>query len=272
MKAIISDIHSNWEALQAVLQDAARHGAREVYCLGDLIGYGPNPRECLDLIRYLEFPVVLMGNHDQAAIGQPHGFNPRAMEALNWTKKELFSPGPGPADGPEQRRRFLAQRPLTHQEGDFLYVHGSPRDPLHEYVYPEDASNARKMGEIFSRVTRYCFMGHTHIPGIFTPDLCFHSSEELSNGYRLNGDKILCNVGSVGQSRDGDARACYVLIENDVIQFRRIRYEMNVTAAKTRAIPQLDESMWLGEMREEAPSKRRRSRTTPLPATYAAKA
>src|SRR5436190_2015397 len=108
MKAIISDIHGNWEALQAVLQDAARHGAREVYCLGDLVGYGPNPREVVDLLQYLEFRVILQGNHDHAVLGQTRGFNPHAEETLRWTKHELRVPQPN-AEAVDRRRRFLCQ-------------------------------------------------------------------------------------------------------------------------------------------------------------------
>jgi len=250
MKAILSDVHGNWEALQAVLQDAARHGAHEVYCLGDLVGYGPNPREVVDLLQYLEFPVVLMGNHDQAVLGQTRGFNFRASETLRWTKQELRVPQPN-EESIERRRRFLCQRPYTHEEGDFFFVHGSPRDPLHEYVFPKDACDARKMGEIFVQVKRYCFMGHTHMPGIFTPDLHFHSLEEINETYHLDDGKVLCNVGSVGQSRDNDWRACYVLLEDNTIRFRRIKYDIVTTVEKVRTVPELDDTAWTEATRRD---------------------
>lgn len=243
MKAIISDIHANWEALQSVLHDAAQMGAKEIYCLGDLVGYGPNPRECLDLLEQLELSVVLQGNHDEAILRDPLGFNPRAAAALRWTKKELLSPLPE-RNAPQRRRMYLEKLPQTHQEGDLLFVHGSPRDPLREYVFPEDKYNARKMGDIFDRVRRCCFAGHTHVPGVFTQDRRFLTPEELGDGFRLDDTKAFCNVGSVGQPRDGDLRACYVLFDGEVIRYRRVEYDITSTVAKIRAIAELDDSLW----------------------------
>src|SRR5947209_3843246 len=92
MKAIISDIHANLEALQAVLKDVASHGVRDIYCLGDVVGYGPNPRECVDMV--MKWKVVLLGNHDQAAIFDPPGFNPLAERAIQWTRAQLEAPVP----------------------------------------------------------------------------------------------------------------------------------------------------------------------------------
>jgi diadenosine tetraphosphatase ApaH/serine/threonine PP2A family protein phosphatase len=265
MKAIISDIHANWEALQAVLQDAARHGARDVYCLGDLVGYGPNPRECLDLLQFLEFRVVLQGNHDQAVIGQTRGFNPHAEETLRWTKHELRTPLPDD-ESVERRRRFLCQLPFSYEEDDFLFVHGSPRDPLYEYIFPTDATDARKMGQIFVQVPRYCFVGHTHLPGIFTPDLHFYSMEELDGTWRLSDGKMICNVGSVGQPRDNDWRACYVLIDGDTIRFRRVSYDIIRTVEKIRAVPELSDAAWIEASQSEPVLWQRLQRRTPSPA------
>src|SRR5262249_56228630 len=119
----------------------------------------------------------------------------------------------GGADRQERERRwdFLADRPRIHREDEFLYVHGSARNPLNEYVFPEDIYNQRKMDRIFALVDRYCFQGHTHVPGIFTKgspeDLYqFHAPDEIDHVYRLDGRKTLVNVGSVGQPRDGDWR------------------------------------------------------------------
>ncbi len=237
VKAIISDIHSNLEALQAVLEDIEKHNVQKVYCLGDIVGYGPNPRECVDLA--MQFPVVLLGNHDQGAIWDPEGFNPSAEKAIFWTREQLQIPGEN-REKRERRWEFLAERPRSHRENGFLYVHGSARNPLNEYVFPEDIYNQRKMERIFALVERYCFQGHTHVPGIFTENLQFHTPEEIEHVYRLDGRKTLCNVGSVGQPRDGNPRACYILLDNETIRFRRVEYDIETTVRKIYEIPQLE--------------------------------
>jgi predicted phosphodiesterase len=237
VKAIISDIHSNLEALQAVLGDIEKQNVREVYCLGDIVGYGPNPRECVDLI--MQCPVVLLGNHDQGAMFDPEGFNPSAERAIFWTRAQLEVPGEA-RERKERRWEFLAERPRTHKEDGFMYVHGSARNPINEYVFPEDIYNQRKMERIFALVDRYCFQGHTHVPGIFTENLQFHSPDEVDYTYRLDGRKTLCNVGSVGQPRDGDWRACYVMLDGDTVQYRRVEYDIDSTVRKIYEIPDLE--------------------------------
>ena len=132
MRAILSDIHSNLEALQAVLDDVAAHDVEAIYCLGDIIGYGPNPRECLELV--MDWPVVLLGNHDQAVMFDPTDFTPIAERATLWTRRQLEAPIPS-RDDSEQRWEFLAERPLSYRDGDFLFVHGSPSNPLNEYIF-----------------------------------------------------------------------------------------------------------------------------------------
>ncbi len=237
MKAIISDIHSNLEALQAVLQDIGRQSVSEIYCLGDVVGYGPNPRECVDLV--MQCRVVLLGNHDQGAMFDPEGFNPPAERAIFWTRSQLESTTE-PKEDRERRWEFLSERPRTHKENGFLFVHGSARNPLNEYVFPEDVYNQRKMERIFSLVDRYCFQGHTHVPGIFTENLEFLSPDQIEYNYRLDGRKTLCNVGSVGQPRDGDWRACYILLDNDTIRYRRVEYDIESTIRKIYAVPELE--------------------------------
>jgi len=244
VKAIISDIHSNLEALQAVLADIERHKVDEVYCLGDVVGYGPNPRECVDLV--MTCKVVLLGNHDQGAMFDPEGFNPPAERAIFWTREQLETPSDG-RQLMERRWEFLAERPRSYHEDSLLFVHGSARNPLNEYVFPEDIYNQRKMERIFALVERYCFQGHTHVPGIFTeqpPDgpypYKFQSPEEIDYAYRLDERKTLCNVGSVGQPRDGDWRACYILLDGDTIRYNRVEYDIDTTVKKIYAIPSLE--------------------------------
>jgi predicted phosphodiesterase len=237
MKAIISDIHGNLEALQAVLADIAGHGVQEIYCLGDVVGYGPNPRECLEMA--MEFKVVLLGNHDQAAMFDPKDFNRAAERSAFWTRQQLEAPIRN-RQAAERRWEFLGERPLTHREDGCLFVHGSARNPINEYVFPEDIYNQRKMDLILARVERYCFQGHTHLPGIFTQDLQFYSPEDIEYTYRLDGHKTLCNVGSVGQPRDRDWRSCYVLLDGETIYYRRVEYDVETTAQKIYDTPDLD--------------------------------
>ena len=236
LKAIISDIHGNLEGLKAVLADIGSQGISEIICLGDIVGYGPNPRECIDEIRQT-CKVCLLGNHDQGALFDPEGFNAGAERAIFWTRKMLESGG---SQGTEERWEYLGELPRTYKDGDFLFVHGSARNPLNEYVFPEDIYNQRKMESIFALVPKYCFQGHTHIPGVFTEDLNFFSPEELDFQYQLNNSKVLINVGSVGQPRNGDSRASYVVLDPPTVQFRRVEYDFEATAGKIYDIADLD--------------------------------
>ncbi len=242
MKALISDIHGNLEALQAVLADIRQHNVDEIYCLGDVIGYGPNPCECIDKV--MDCKMTLLGNHDQGAMFDPEGFNIPAERAIFWTRAQMESASES-REKREARWEFLAERPRRHQEGHFLYVHGSARNPLNEYVFPEDIYNQRKMDRIFALIDRYCFQGHTHVPGVFTESLPgenyqFLSPEEMDYVYQLEDRKTMCNVGSVGQPRDGDPRACYVLLDDRTIRYRRVDYDMDKTIQKIYGVPELD--------------------------------
>ncbi len=235
--ALISDIHSNLESLEAVLRDAREQQVDEVYCLGDVVGYGPNPRECID--RVMQFPVCLLGNHDQGALFDPEGFNSGAERAIFWTRNQLES-GDGNSSDRHRRWDFLGELPRNHQQDELLFIHGSARNPLNEYVFPEDIYNKRKLEKIFALVRRHAFQGHTHVPGVFTESCNFFSPEELNHEYRLSDEKAMINVGSVGQPRDGDPRACYVVLEDDLVRFRRVEYPFEQTIAKIYDVPELD--------------------------------
>jgi len=169
----------------------------------------------------------------EQTLSNSEGFGTVARQAILWTASTLDLPNVDPSVR-ERRREFLTGRPRSFLEGDFLFVHGSARNPLTEYVFPEDIYNERKMSRIFALVERYCFQGHTHLPGIFTERLQFMSPEELDDLYRLDGGKTLVNVGSVGQPRDGDWRACYVLLDDPVVRFRRVEYDIEETIKKIR--------------------------------------
>lgn len=236
-RALISDIHSNLESLEAVLADIQQQGITETYCLGDVVGYGPNPCECID--RIMKCKVCLLGNHDQGALFDPEGFNSGAERAIFWTRTQLENSGENAA-AIHRRWDFLGELPRNIQEDQFLFVHGSARNPLNEYVFPEDIYNKRKLEKIFALIHQHVFQGHTHVPGIFTEDFSFFSPEELGNQYRLTDGKTMVNVGSVGQPRDGDHRACYVVLEDGVVNFRRVEYPLEKTIEKIYAIPELD--------------------------------
>ena len=240
-RAIISDIHGNLEALTAVLEDIRSLGIDQIYCLGDIIGYGPNPRECIDLCQ--SFDLCLLGNHDNGALFDPDGFSSGAEKAIFWTRHQLEDDS---FPGCQDRWDFLANLPRTHREGPLMFVHGSPRSPLNEYVFPEDKFNARKIERIFGFIQHICFHGHTHVPGVFTEDCeCYPLSEMPAGRFPLNGQKLLINVGSVGQPRDLDPRSCYVVLSDDSIEFRRVEYPFEVTREKILNIPELDD--FLGE-------------------------
>jgi predicted phosphodiesterase len=236
-RALISDIHSNIEALEAVLTDIREQDVAEIYCLGDLVGYGPNPREVIDEIMHCQ--LCLLGNHDQGALFDPEGFNSGAERAIFWTRGQLEN-GPGTPTMRQRRWDFLGELPRNKLEGNLLFVHGSARNPLNEYVFPEDIYNKRKLEKIFALVPQYVFQGHTHVPGVFTESFNFFSPEELNNEYRLGAEKAMINVGSVGQPRDGDSRACYVVLEDDLVRFRRVSYPFETTISKIYDIPELD--------------------------------
>jgi predicted phosphodiesterase len=238
MKAIISDIHSNLEALQAVMSDIDKRGIKEIICLGDIIGYGPNPRECLDIARRFKF--TILGNHDEAALwtDQVESFNPVARAAVEWTRTLLEDPKERTSNA--KRWDFLGELQRTYRENSNLYVHGSPRKPVREYVFPEDIANRAKMDDLFSKIEHVCFIGHTHMPGIFTQDLTFKPPQEVFNLYDIDSRKTIVNVGSVGQPRDGDTRACYVAIDGTRVEFVRVQYRFEDTMKKIYSITELD--------------------------------
>lgn len=238
-RALISDIHSNLEALEAVLADIRAQGIEDIYCLGDVVGYGPNPRECIDQI--MKCKVCLLGNHDQGALFDPEGFNTGAERAIFWTRDQLESTGDDPSAA-HRRWDFLGVLPRNYQEGPYLFVHGSPRNPLNEYVFPEDIYNRRKMEKIFALIRGHSFQGHTHVPGVFTEDLRFFSPDEIGHQFKFGDAKTMVNVGSVGQPRDGDPRACYVVLDTEAltVTFHRVEYPLEQTVQKIYAVPELD--------------------------------
>jgi predicted phosphodiesterase len=237
-RAVISDIHGNLEALQAVLAHIADQRVDEIFCLGDIVGYGPNPCECLDLV-IARCKVGLLGNHDQGAMFDPEGFNSGAERAIFWTREQLEK-GVGTREQIDARWDFLGTMPRIHRDDPWLYVHGSPRNPVNEYVFPEDIYNQKKMEKLFALITKGCFQGHTHVPGVFLESLEFITPEQIDNVFAVGQERFMVNVGSVGQPRDGDPRSCYIIQEDDKITFHRIEYDWGATAEKIYQTPDLD--------------------------------
>ncbi len=236
--AIVSDIHGNVEALEVVLADIKRKMIGNIVCLGDIIGYGPNPRECLQAL--MDCKVVLMGNHEEAVLYYGEDFNPKAREAIDWTRDQLNRP-----DCPKEENydlwNFLGVMEQIVETDEAMFVHASPRDPTKEYVTPDDTrKNKDKLRDIFTHFDRVCFIGHSHIPGVYTQELRYIDPKTIGSEYRLEeGRKVLINVGAVGQPRDGDPRASYVTFDGSKIKFHRLEYDFNKTMEKIRKIPRL---------------------------------
>ena len=209
--ALISDLHSNLEALTAVLREIDARSVREIFCLGDIVGYGPEPEPVIDLVRD-RCSLVLRGNHDEAIFAGAEDFNPIARQALE-TNREMIRPGLFKAATKRIRWNFLRDLQTTEQRGDLLFLHGSPRDPVREYVMKTDVVFApQKMEEIFQMLPKYCFGGHTHQPGVFIEGGGHKTPEELNGRYEFGAAKALVNIGSVGQPRDGNTSSCFAIL------------------------------------------------------------
>ncbi len=249
--AVISDIHSNLEAFKTVLADVEARGVDKIVCLGDLVGYGPNPLECVDLMMDLrkkgKVEVCLLGNHDQATLFDPEGFNQIAEAAVFWTREQLERSTSSRA---MDRWDFLGEIPRVYKKGKFLFVHGSPRNPLNEYIFSDDVADSDKMSKLFALTPQYCFQGHTHVPGVFVEEAngkyAYFSAAELDGGvFPLDERKLLVNVGSVGQPRDHNPFSCYVIVHYDEngadnkIEYRRLQYDVEATQKKIAKIPDL---------------------------------
>jgi predicted phosphodiesterase len=183
--AIVSDIHSNIEALEAVLDDIHENECEEIVCLGDLLGYGPSPRQVLKIAMDL-FEFTLLGNHEEGILYQPVGFNWKAEASAWWTKDQLKSPH-YPAHENRKYWTYLEQMPRFATHGDVLYVHASPIDPTREYVMPEACYNPEFMTAIFKKIKRVAFGGHTHLPGIFFENRPFLQHSRAPDSRRSTG-------------------------------------------------------------------------------------
>lgn len=240
MFAVISDVHGNLEALTAVLARIKELGIEEIVCLGDIVGYGPNPMECTDLVA-AKCQRKVMGNHDFGVLYEPANFNVGAEQACFWTRQQLL------ADTELERRRirtrFLGEAPAKLTHNGMTFAHGSPRRPINEYIFPDDVySNTNKLASIFERMEAFCFVGHTHFAGVFLPDPDFYNPAELGEHFAFDtAAKAIINVGSVGQPRDRDPRASFVAVSETEVKFMRVEYDIQKVVDKIKAVDQLDD-------------------------------
>jgi predicted phosphodiesterase len=234
---IISDIHANLAALEAVLAHAvlSQNGHFDaVWCLGDIVGYGPNPNECVERIRNLPNLACLMGNHDKAVLDETsiEVFNADARAALFWTRS-VATP---------ETLAFLRALPEIGHVGHFTLVHGSPRQPIWEYIL--DRSVAQEV--LATSESPYCLVGHTHVPvvyGMVAPEnVCFVEAPDYIHPRKLHpgaqAERLIINPGSVGQPRDNNANAAYALLdtEKQEWEFCRVFYNVELTQNRMRNI------------------------------------
>lgn len=240
--ALVSDLHSNKEAADAVFAHIRAQGIQTMVCLGDIVGYGPDPEHCVDLVRGHAEATVL-GNHDEALFHDAADFNPHARLAIDWTRDKL-RPRWWSSSERKSRWRWLSQLPHTHRIGRYTFVHGSTRDPVREYVLSTDGFlNPSKLRGIFDSFEGVAFCGHTHHPGIHSEDLRFQGLEGADEFTAAlpEGQKHIVNVGSVGQPRDGDNRACYAVLTDETVTWHRVAYDYRATMDKILATGSLHE-------------------------------
>lgn len=222
---IISDIHANLLALEAVLADVDSFDT--IWCLGDVVGYGPDPNDCVSLLRQNEL-VCLAGNHDWAALGKLNldTFNADARAAATWTQKMLT----------EESRAYLDSLPSRVEFDEFTLAHGSPRQPVWEYVLEPLVAYIN----FLHFKTPYALVGHTHAPVIFELNEEQNSSlvhyPMYGEPISLGGERLIINPGSVGQPRDSDPRAAYALLDSEQMtwEFHRIDYRIEETQNRMR--------------------------------------
>ena len=219
--AIFGDIHANLEALEAVLQDASQQGVTDYVCLGDIVGYNADPAACLERVRQLNCPTI-KGNHDEDAAGSHslEAMNPVAAQALGWTREQLTA----------EQRQWLAKLRMVRQVADFTVVHSTLDQPAH-WNYVTNRFDA--MSNFAYQFTQVCFHGHTHVPRVYVKS--DKVMEVPAESVVIEPDiKYFINAGSVGQPRDGDWRACYVIYDLDqqLVVFRRVEYDMVTTQKK----------------------------------------
>lgn len=218
--AVISDIHGNLEALNAVIDYIREAGIEKLYCLGDIVGYGPNPNECVELIME-HAEVTVIGNHDHAVLGltSTEYFNDFAKISTFWTSNALN----------QKNRDFLTGLNFTHELEEILLVHATPSDPpMWHYILSE--MDARFEFSHFDQ--KICFIGHSHFPIVFSPAGFSRRTKQKLNEF----EKYIVNVGSVGQPRDGNPKACFCVYDQKTQDIEYVRLAYDVDKTKTKII------------------------------------
>ncbi|MEX2579086.1 MAG: metallophosphoesterase family protein [Verrucomicrobiales bacterium] len=214
--AIFGDIHANLEAFEGVLADAEQQECTDYVCVGDVVGYGADPNECLAVVHDMECPIV-KGNHDEEAVLDTslEGLNPLAKQAMEWTRAQL---------SPEECD-ILRNMKLVRQVRDFTIVHATLDTPG-SWTYVTNKFDA--MASFSYQFTQLCFYGHTHTPRIYRKGDSVEPLDEFTVNLEI-GRKYFINVGSVGQPRDGDWRAAYAVydVENQEVEIRRVEYDID---------------------------------------------
>ena len=226
--AIISDIHSNKEALQSVLDDISKNRVDKIICLGDIVGYGPNPKECIELLKSLPNVEVILGNHDAAIIEKTNiaDFNDNAKEAIKINKTLIT----------ETELEYISSLKMSYAENGVLFVHGSPRDPINEYLMT--MKKLQENMELFSE--KICFVGHTHLPLVYVKtDLGTDYIENIEGNQEISimaDRRYIINTGSVGQPRDGDTRACFLYYDTseNKVTYCRLKYDIESVQKKMK--------------------------------------
>ena len=223
--AIISDVHANLEALQAVLAEIEKEGIDSLLFTGDCVGYGPDPNECIEILK-TKTSIMIAGNHDWGAVGltDVRNFNAYARVAIDWTKDELTS----------QNFSFLYHLPLTEKisaDRDIFLVHGTPKEPerWHYFSFEYDAKV-----NFLSFDEQICFLGHSHTPFIVERSprgktRSLYARAEVKDTFRY-----IVNAGSVGQPRDGNPDASFILYKDDSIEIKRVSYDILLTQKKMK--------------------------------------
>lgn len=222
--ALFGDIHANLEALEAVLLDAKEQQVTDYVCMGDIVGYNADPAACLERVRSMDCPTV-KGNHDEDAAGYHSldSMNPVAAIALEWTRQNLSA----------EQREWLARLRMVRQVADFTVVHSTLDQPAN-WNYVTNRFDA--MANFSYQFTQIGFHGHTHVPRVYVKSE--RVVEVAAESVAIEeGSKYFINVGSVGQPRDGDWRACYAIYDTDhrVVVFRRVEYDIATTQRKILA-------------------------------------
>ncbi len=237
--AVIADIHANLEALEVVLADSKEQKCTHYCCVGDVVGYNANPKECLDIVRSMGMPVV-KGNHDEYCSSEEdlEGFNPHAAEAVNWTRKQLSM----------EDRQWLRDLKYVRLVASFSMVHATLDGPQRwGYVFDKLAAAA----SFTYQNTAVCFFGHTHVPVAFVRDSVVRGGT-YSKFKTEPGKKYFVNVGAVGQPRDGNPKCGYVIydLNEGTIELRRLDYDIEKAQMKIMAagLPQrLADRLTLGK-------------------------